>query len=292
MKILIDNYSTPFDKSTQSLSFSKLLSNQDEHTCLVNDFSKNIFDLFDEYTPDIYITSINTITTHSLQYIVESRKEIQLLINVDNSKYAYMKQAVEILKENKIKAIFFGENINGCLAREKTIKIIGALDEFLDVKKIDFSNNINYLVLCSNVEQIEKEMGDISKKQNITFHVAAQGVKADFTNDIQLIKSIAHNYDSIIFSDLSPCLSQCFFECLGLSRSISAVSHESENINTTISKIMKKDLHICHDDLITAINNPTLITDDVKQTVRDKHTYSSRLKTILSQTKGGIVHHA
>ena len=91
-----------------------------------------------------------------------------------------------------------------------------------------------------------------------------------------------HNYKEVVFCNLEAGLSQAFFESLYRADKTYFISHEhTDKINETISKVIGGEYNLDY-------NSKDKLKDfsTIKETIKNKHTGTNRVKQLLSQCSG------
>lgn len=258
MKFLISNYSTPWN--TESFYIHESLSRIGEEVSLYNN-QNSVYDEFDKFQPDVFITHISFISKDVMHYITKNKKST-LLININNIDTENLQRFSDSLNANQINAIFFGEH-DLDIKNTQFIKIMPSADIYLNSSGNQY--NIDKLIFVEREEDIVSLDG--------TYHYTScnQNLinKVDFVVPINLLASLFPNYREIIFKGESYIGSQVSFNAIYAGTKVifdtkNASSLEKiDNIfkgNKLLSSVKNK--HTClhrTKSLLSKINNKNII---------------------------------
>ena len=250
MKFLISDYSTPW--YTEPHYFNAGLNLVGQKSNLLN-HNVSIYDNFDRFTPDIYITHISHLSKDVINYVIENKK-IKLLINTNFTNPDLIKKNDDYLSSSKIDYSFFGnDNPNNIM---KYIKILFGADIFFNKQNKQYS--INKLIFIESKDQIEKLDG--------TYHYTS--TNQDMVEEIDIIfpsttlSLLFNSYDESIFKGSSYIGSQIAFDAIYSGTKVIFDTKETKDLDK-IDDIFKKQ------KLLTSVKN--------------KHTCLHRLKSLMSQ---------
>ncbi len=250
MKFLISDYSTPWH--TEPHYFNAGLNLVGQQSNILN-HNISIYDNFDKFTPDIYITHISHLSKDVISYITENKK-IKLLINTNFTNPDLIKKNDEYFSSSKIDYYFFGNDNTSNLS--KYIKILFGADIFFNKQNKQY--NISKLIFIESKNQIEKLDG--------TYHYTA--TNQEMIDDIDIIfpsttlSLLFNSYDEIIFKGSSYIGSQIAFDAIYSGTKVIFDTKEAKDLDK-IDEIFKKQ------KLLTSVKN--------------KHTCLHRLKSLMSQ---------
>lgn len=250
MKFLISDYSTPWH--TEPYYFNAGLNLVGQESNILN-HNVSMYDNFDRFTPDIYITHISQLSKDVIRYITENKK-IKLLINTNFANPDLVKKNDEYLISSKIDYSFFGNNSPDNMT--KYVKILFGADIFLNRQKKQY--NISKLIFIESKNQIEKLDG--------TYHYTATNQEMIENVDIifpsTTLSLLFNSYDEIIFKGSSYIGSQVAFDAIYSGTKVIFDTKEAKDLDK-IDEIFKKQ------KLLTSVKN--------------KHTCLHRLKSLMSQ---------
>ncbi len=250
MKFLISDYSTPW--YTEPYYFNAGLNLIGEQSHVLN-HSMSIYDNFDRFSPDVFITHINHLSRDVISYIKEKPK-IKLLININFADLNLVNKNSEHLNTNNIDHLFFGNNS----VEKNTIKYIkipfGA-DIFLNKQKKQY--NIDKLIFVESKDQISEIDG--------TYHYTTTNQEledVDIVYPTTTLTLLFNSYNDIIFKGASYIGSQIAFDAIYSGTKVIFDTKEAKDLDK-IDEIFKKQ------KLLTSVKN--------------KHTCLHRLKSLMSQ---------
>lgn len=278
MKFLIENYSN--DVSTQPLYFNKHINETQGYKAFIRHNNASLFDIFDTIKPDVYITSINTLSKDALLYLQENQN-IKLLISIDGLQEDNFINLDRILQSYNVQCHFFFSSRDKSYSRKhRFVTIRNGAD--INIKQ-DLS--INYRLNKCIVTQKDNQKVDYKKKYTGAYHVVTSNQSLVATADayipITLMPSVYRMYDEILFVDIDSDIPQAFFDALYYGNKV-YYDITDENIATRVREAIA---NIIGNEYILDYND-TNKTDnfvDIKNVIRDKHTALNRTKTLLSQ---------
>lgn len=279
MKFIVDNYS--YNASSQALYLHRYLNEKTDNKCYLNNNEIAMFDLLDNIQPDVYISQVGLLSRDLVYYIKQNSYNLNLLINVDNSKIGKILEVEEVLNENKIDFRFFGNMSGVNKVKTKKTPIFNLLDGFdinLEQEKSIWPKKIDYLVVTKYDVDISNI--DTDKLLNRTFHVCSFDNASEInTTVLHAQHNLYHNYSSVIFANLEYGINQSFFDCIhnGCKALFCSKAYDQE-INKTLCKLLKieSNFNFNHDDCIQEY-------DAVFDAVEKNHSSDRRVKSLLSQ---------
>lgn len=251
MKFLISNYSTPWN--TESFYIHASLSTINEPCKLFNIQQSSIYDEFDSFDPDVFITHISHLSKDIMHYILNNKK-INLLVNVNNIDTSKLDEFSDSLKKNNIPVVFFG-NPDLKITNNKYIRILQGADIFLNGGEKTYS--VEKLIFVDK----EEEIIEIDGTYHYTSHNQSLVDKLDFILPINVLNTLFANYKEIVFKGNSYIGSQLSFNAI--------YSGAKVTFDTKISE----DL-----DRIDSIFKGGKLLSSVKS----RHTCLHRVKSLLS----------
>jgi len=279
MKFIIDNYTT--NSSSQSLYFAEHINAMEEHQVyMLRQGRESIFDAFDRFQPDVYITSTSLLSKDAVAYISQS-KNIDLIVSVNDASNSDVVEIETALLQNKIQCPFFISNLRDekkpMTKKTKVIRFMECCDTNFDADVgVDYCID-KLIVVGGKTETV--------RNYNGTFHVASHNTDiakvVDICLPINLMVSIITKYKEIIFQDIGDYLPQLFFHCLaaGIPTYYDIENIEqSKIVDATCDKVfgIGNKLNYTSSDKITNFSS-------LKETVLEKHTSARRVKSLLSQ---------
>lgn len=275
MRFLIENYASY--ESTQPLYFHKHISDMPEHTSMIRT-GGSIFDVFDLFKPDVYISSANKLSRDVVMYLVENKdKDIRLVVCVDGLNNEEIQNLDSVLKSNGVECQFFFSTVNiPETRRTRVVQIKNGADINLE-KSLKIDYNIQKALIVNKPSQIKNYEG--------TYHVISTNPQmkdnVDLCLPITMLPSIYPKYEEVIFTDLSTNLPQCFFDAIySGSRVYYDIldSEKSKKIDEAIDNTFKIGN-------ILNYNSKDKLLDfaDLRKKVEEKHSSINRTKTLLSQ---------
>lgn len=259
MKFLISNYSTPW--MTEPFYINATLSMIKE-TSKILDANQSLYDGFDTFKPDIFITHAKQISKDLITYLTENTN-IKLLINTTGIDGNNADQLAAALENYKINYVFFGQHeIAG--SKIKNAIVPAGADIFLNHNARKF--NIDKLIFVDSEDQIKEYDG--------TYHITSTDTsltqKVDFVAPVTMLSSLFSNYNEIIF---------CGGNYIGTQVSFDAIYSGTKVVFDTK---VNADL----DKIDSIFKKQKLLTS-----VKSKHTCLNRVKSILSHIcDNNIIH--
>lgn len=281
MKFIIDNYSS--NATSQALYLYSYINNLENHSCYLNNGDRYIFDILDEYTPDVYITSCHALSYDVIRYLESQKPTFKLMINVDSAKQGEVYTIEEALLNKKIDFQLFGNNTGKNKIMTKKMKIFNLIDGAdLNIvqdkeywkNKIDIMFVVEDSLDTMNVKHVAETLS------NKTFHLASFTKPTEIsTSIIDARKNLYHNYKNIVFAGLEHGIKQSFFEAILFGEKVYFVSkNDANDIDALIQKVFKLDISL------NFLNENRLEDfEELRNAVLQKHTANSRCKSLLSQ---------
>ena len=279
MRFIIDNYTTA--SSSQALYFAEHLNEMEEHEVrMLKQGQESIFDAFDRFKPDFYITSTGLLSKDAVVYISQS-KNIKLIISTNDANNSDVVEIESALLDSKINCPFFISNLRDekkpMTKKTKVIRFMECVDLNFDADVgVDYS--IDKLVMVGSKT-------DSVRNYNGTFHVASHNQDmakvVDVCLPINLMVSIISKYKEVIFQEIGDYLPQLFFHSIasGIPTYYDLEDKErSDVVDTMCDKVfgVGNKLNYTSSDKITDF-------DSLKELVLEKHTSTRRVKSLLSQ---------
>ena len=276
MIFAIDNYLTSED--TQCIFLNKNLNDLDDHTSILFDSARNsIYDTFDEYKPDVYITHGNKISNDLIHYLKYNNHKIDVLVNIHKMSKENLSIMQDVLLKQTNSSFFFTCEPTKQQLRHNVIQISNCADSNLQNIKSDVEYAIEKAVIYYAPSEIKKYEG--------TYHNVGinkiDGV--DFILPQLKLSPIFKNYSQAIFRNLTTYIPQGFFDAIftGLQVYYDIDNKDNEQIiEAQIDKLFKptKSLNYKDQDRLTDFSAITKV-------VEDKHTDKNRTRTLLSNLR-------
>lgn len=271
MRFLIDNYAT--QENTQPLYFYSALKSLSKCEAYLRNANQSIYDYFDRYNPDVYITHAGLITPDLLHYTKSNpNKKINILISVYGMDNENINKVDEGIKNNELPCKFLFSNKKINVKNNKTVVVNNAADENI-IKDPSVNYNLDKAVFVFDSAKISD--------YDPPYHIISNNNKlidsADIIAPELYLAGIYSNYKQIIFEDLPVSIPQAFFDALLFCDSV-----YYQTTNNQVDENMKKIFPNCGS---MNYKNKDRINDfaDVKKIVKAKHTGTNRLLTLLSQ---------
>jgi len=278
MRIIVDDYMNPVS-NTQSGYLYHALKDLKEHEVLMYNKKQPLFEVLDRFNPDIYITACSQASIDLPVWIKESGKDLKLFVNISNEKQGYIYEIESHFRRMGIDFTFFGDlsGVQKILTKKsKIVSLLNAVDENIIAEKKYFKEKIDCLYFMDDKDAIEEFKSE-------TYHICSSKYVADIRFDLlTAVNSMFHNYKEVVFCNLEAGLSQAFFESLYRADKTYFISHEhTDKINETISKVMGGEYNLDY-------NSKDKLKDfsTIKETIKNKHTGTNRVKQLLSQCSG------
>ena len=278
MRFLIENYSNP--GSTQPMYFNKHINDVPEHQSMIRHNNASIFDIFDTFNPDVYISSINTLSKDSLLYLQENQ-DIKLLISIDGLAPASFINLENILQSYNVKCHFFFSSSGKSPSRKNRFVTIRNGADINVQQNMDIKYSIDKCI----VFQKEDPSRQYSKEYNGTYHVITNNRSlvghADAYLPITLMPSVYGMYNEVVFTDIGPEVPQVFFDALYYGNKVYYdIKDESsaKKVDDAIASIFGETAILNYQ-----ATNRTEDFSEIKNIVREKHSSLNRTKTLLSQ---------
>lgn len=250
MRFLISNYSTPW--FTEPYYFNAGLNLLAEGSSFFLDNQRSIYDNFDRFKPDVFITHASQMNGDIIHYL-KNAKNIKLVISVKSVDDENINKVSEFLKSQNIDHILFGDR--DLTLESKFVKIPEAADIFLQYSEPVYS--IDKLIFIDKPEDITDT--------DLTCHYTSNRQELNDTVDFMLpingYNAIFKNYDEIVFKGDSFIGSQISFNAIYSCTKVVFDTKDPNNLDK-ISNIFK---------------NQKLLSS-----VKNKHTGLHRLKTLLN----------
>ena len=216
MRILIQNYTSII--STEPMYFAKSFEVAGHDVHLWSDNNISAFDMFDSFSPDLFITHFEFLTNDAVRYLSQN-KNIQIVVNCTGLSNDKLKMIESKFSENKINCPFLFTNAGSVIPYVKPEKmkmesILPGLDVFLPPEQLpDF--RLDTAVISLDVNQ-ELE-GAIKDKE--TFHLLKLTTQSerdknfDMPVNILSLRGVYPKYKEIIFTTpMNIVFSQLFYE--------------------------------------------------------------------------------
>jgi len=279
MKFIIDNYTTT--SSSQALYFAEHIHAMEEHEVyMLKQGKESIFDAFDRFGPDVYITSTNLLSRDAVMYMTQ-QKNINLIVSINGTNNNDVLEIESAILESKINCPFFISNLRDdkqpMTKKIKVIRFMESVDTNFDTE-VSIDYNIDKLVVAG------KESPNIRNYYG-TFHVASQAKElaniADLCLPINILSPLLENYKEVVFQEFGNYIPQLFFHSLAIGKPTYYDLEDQEKadmVDDTCDKVFgvgNKLNYSCVDK----------ITDfkDLQEKVLAKHTSRNRVKSLLSQ---------
>lgn len=272
MKFLIDNYTT--NNSTEALYLFHAINAMEEHSALMSN-NNSLYDLFDKFKPNVYVTHANMLTKAYNQYIKENPStNIKLALSVYGFDQSNLSELENLLLENKIDCHLLFSSDDLICKKYNFLRLQQAADINLNANSLKY--NIPKAFVVTKKEHILQHDG--------SYHILSTNKNLTNLIDIVLpeinLATIYHNYNEIIFTNIETSIPQGFFNALLLSNRVYYTANNPD-IDNLFDKIFK-----CGNRL-NYLNKDKLDNfDDIKTLVKEKHLPINRAKSFLSQFSG------
>lgn len=286
MKFLIDNYSDY--NTTQPLYFHQHINEYDEHQChLKSDNSISMYDLFDRFEPDVYITSAHKISKDAVMYLKENQKDkdIKLAIYIQNVKNNEVLAIEDLLKKHGVSCSFFFLN---CDKKHKPITKntnVVMIQDGADVNlslNLDINFNIDRAFIIDKQTQFKSRTG--------TYHVITTNPElkdlSDFSLPINLLTAMYSKYNEIIFTNLKDHIPQSVFDAITHGNKV-YYDIEDKDASSQLDEIFDKTFGIGSSMNYKSVKKLEDFSK-VKELTVDKHNSRKRTRSLLSQIPNAI----
>ena len=269
MRILIHNYTSILSTEPMYLARSFEIVGHEVH--LWNDPNASVFDTFDQFKPDLFITHFQFINNDCIKYLSQN-KDIQLVVNCTGATTDQLKSVAANILENNINCPVLFTNAGAGLKYAKTEKIrmesvLPGLDVFLPPQVLpDYKLDIGVVALEPN-ETIDKAI-----KNKDTYHLLKlttsdeRDKNFDMPVNILNLRSLYSKYKEITFATpMSIVFSQLFYEATFYADKVSFKLTEEEQpmFDSFLQQVFKEEQT---DDISNAL----------KSQIKSNHTCISR----------------
>lgn len=251
MRFLISNYSTPWN--TEPFYFNASLSMIEQPCKLFNIQQSSIYDEFDSFNPEVFITHISHLSKDIMHYILNNKK-IKLLVSTSNIDMSKLDEFSDSLKNSNIPVSFFGDQ-DIKLTNNPYIRVPQAADIFLNSGNKTY--DIEKLIFVDKEEDIIELNG--------TYHYTSCNQSlvnsVDFILPINILNTLFQNYKEVVFKGNAYIGSQLSFNAIYSGAKVTFDTKISEDLDR-IDSIFKGG------KLLSSVKN--------------RHTCLHRIKTLLS----------
>ena len=268
MKILIQNYSTPF--STEPLYLMECLKTVGVDASLWVNNESPAFDVFDAFNPDVFVGHFAFLTEDILKYLSQN-PNIKSIINVtgtnssqlENIKQTFMSMGVSM--PTFTTGDFHGEH------GDSVEKMLPCYDVF--IKSASPQYNMPLAVLTNNKDDTVDEF--IEGKE--AYHLVSYGENkewSDYTSDVRSFWGVCDCYDEVtLIDDGLVSMSQFFFQATMLCKNFN-ISCQTEEQKEAFSKMLS--------DLFEPEETSEKVESVVKNQIIKNHTCFNRASKLMS----------
>ncbi|NDG28566.1 hypothetical protein EB118_00485 [bacterium] len=281
MNFVIDNYTTSED--TQPMYFHQTLIEMDHKSYLCDSSKESVYDIFDRYKPDVYITHGHKISQDVIHYINNNENKIDVLINISAMSNEDVQKLSQFFFANNItSSLFFSYLDSDNLPKIKDRNIISlcnAADLNLLQRKntIKFNVDIGVLVKTkNNIKEYDGIYHNISNYESLKDDV-------DFVLPELLLAPLYKSYKTIVLREFNGYLPQSLFDAIIFDCSVYFDLDNKDSLNKmndTVSKILKTSKTLDIND-----NDRLIDFSELKTYILEKHTSKNRVKTLLSNIR-------
>jgi hypothetical protein len=270
MKILFQNYTTPF--STEARYLNAALSTVGIQSEAWVDPKISAYDILDGYEPNVLVSHYKFVTSDLVKYFTEN-KGIDLVLNVTGADKNAMSSIEDLSESVSMPFVFTNDYANSEKSEKLQVQnVLPAADVFLlngSIRTPEISLGVIGSSMTPEIEEVIKE--------EKVYHLLCLGEDEAFdlkTNTTRL-SEIYGLYNKIVLSgDISLITSQVFFD-------ISVAGHD---LNVVPSKGQKKEF----DDFLEKVfkepkhsdGNSNLV-QEVRSQIISKHTPFSRAERLM-----------
>lgn len=286
MKFLIDNYSNY--NTTQPLYFHAHINEFEEHLChLKSDNTISMYDLFDRFNPDVYITSANKISKDAVMYLKENQKDqdIKLAICIQHVKNNEILAIEELLKKHNITCSFFFLNCdkkNKPITKNTNVVIIQDATDINLSLSLDIDFNIDKAFIIDKQTKFKERHG--------SYHVITTNPElkeiSDFNLPINLLIAMYSKYEEIIFTNLQDHITQSVFDAITHGKKV-YYDIDDKDVANRLDEIFDKTFGVGSRMNYKNVNKLEDFTT-IKNIVNEKHNSQKRTKSLLSQIPNAI----
>lgn len=284
MKIAIENFSTTED--TQCLYLSNAFNVLGHESIIFDQTKTSIYDIFDSYKPDIYITHAFRFSKDVLYYIENNNYEIDILLNINNVTPSNVINFDKFFEEKNIESSFFFTS-SGKKDIPKRNRNILSLSHAADINLLNISPSIEYSI-DKAIFAFDK-VG--TKEYNGTYHIISNNPHIKDNVDIYLpemsLAPLYKCYNEIIFTDFKGFFSQAFFDAIAIGSKVYfdiIEPQKIEDLNQSINKLFKEDFNLIYDNSDRLVNFTQL-----RNIILEKHSPLNRANSLLSNIKKKVV---
>jgi hypothetical protein len=271
MKFLIDNYSS--HDSTQPLYLNSAVNAISKCESIIRHKDQSIYDAFDQYQPNIYITHAGLISMDLIHYIKENpSKDISMLVSVYGMNQDNINRVDMAIKEHSLPCKFLFNTKPFNVKHSKALVVKNAADINI-TKDLNLSYRLDKAIFIFNQSDI--------KEYDSPYHLISNNNKlvniVDICSSELYLASIFSNYQTMIFENLPIDIPQAFYDAILFCDKVYYTSDNPE-VDTIVGKIFKPDASLNY-------NHPEKLNDfsDIKKHLKQKHLGYNRLATLLSQ---------
>jgi len=278
MKFIVDNYTKNF--FSQPLYLVTHINETEEHEAIIYNFDRPVFDLMDEYNPDIIISSCDTFSKDLFLYLQDSNHK-KLFVNIDNCKVAHIKKTTEILSQANLTYTLFGSLENKHLPsniKQRAFRLLNCVDINVPLEQDKcWKNKINTLLISKDKDEAKKYTEFFGRNETIHILTTESNDGDIHASVLDCCKKLFKNYDKAIFTNIDDGFSQLFFESIYRCDKTYYLSSD-DSIKQKIEKIFKvnKTMNWKDEDKMTDFS-------EIKQIVATKHLSTVRTNSFLSQ---------
>lgn len=255
MKVLIDNYTN--HKTTEPLYINRTLSTINVENVLWDSRSISFYDIMDRFQPDVFITSVQTLSNDILHFFKNNRTSVDVVTNITDASEEDMRTLLSVYDDCNINNKLMINN--QAFSRPITVPpsvnkqdIYYGADIFIQQYNNSLNNNIDLCVITDG--DVSEQWVDqiIQAKSPQSYHILSLDGKFQRKDSQVTLVDMANIYKlygsvSIISDKQSGIFTQLFFD-LSL-RGVDVEYASLENVyNNEVLNNMKKEVakrHTC-----------------------------------------------
>jgi len=231
MRILIRNYTSVI--STEAMYLARCLELADHQVHLWSD-DTSAFDMFDAFSPDIFITHFQFLDNDAVKYLSQNGN-IKLVVNCTGMTTDQLKMLEDAVEANKIDCPLLFTNAGSVIPYPKPEKlkmesILPGLDVFLPPQPAPDYEIDRAIVGLDTSLLLEKQ-----KKSNSSYHLMKLTVSPDRDKNFDMpvnilsLRGLYGKYKEMVFTTpMSILFSQLFYESVFYSKKVSFRLTEEE----------------------------------------------------------------
>ena len=284
MKIAIENFSTTED--TQCLYLSNAFNSIGHESIIFDQTKTSIYDIFDSYKPEIYITHAFRFSKDVLYYIENNNYDVDILLNINNVTPSNVVNFDKFFEERNIESSFFFTS-SGKKNLPKMNRNILSLSHAADINLLNIQPSIEYSIdkaifFSDKVETREYEG---------TYHTISNNPHIKDNIDIYLpemsLAPLYKCYDEIIFNDFKGFFNQAFFDAVAIGSKVYFDIIDPQKIdllNTSINRLFKEDFNLVYSSS-DKLNSFT----QLRNIILERHSPINRANSLLSNIKKKVL---